>query len=382
MKRRMRYGWLWAVLLVLAALAAGCGKKEETYRDIRIMSIEGTATVVRESVGELKAYEEMKLESGDALSVDTGSSLILSLDGDKYVLLESGTRMTLEADGTGENSRTALHLEEGAVVSHLTRKLNEESSYEVMAPNSTMAVRGTVFRVKIVYDENGDSYATVTVLDGVVASRLVFPDGTEESVEQERQIPPGMGVNVYGNTEISKYYPDDLEEVDLSQYSKEALRFLLLCMDRGAELSVSREECEALLNGEAEEEPEAAGPTPRRTAESVQKEETPARPALQPLESEEPAVQEAAAAAPPPEEKKSSSGSGSSGSSGSSAADTQKKTYTVTFTYDGKTFCTQSVQEGAKASEPVLMPTASGSWAYDFDTAVTGSTTIQWTAVP
>lgn len=156
-------------VLILAALSIGCGStKEESYRMIKVMSVDGTVTVERESVGTLDAYADMKLENGDKLSVEANSSLVLNLDDDKYAMLESGTRLTLEASGTKETSRTTIHLQDGAVVNYLTQKLNEDSSYEVTVPNSTMAVRGTVFRVEVTYDENGDSYTKVQVFHGVV----------------------------------------------------------------------------------------------------------------------------------------------------------------------------------------------------------------------
>ena len=100
----------------------------------------------------------------------------MNLDDDKYAMLESGTStLTLEASGTKETSRTTIHLQDGAVVNYLTQKLNEDSSYEVTVPNSTMAVRGTVFRVEVTYDENGDSYTKVQVFHGVVGSSTDFP---------------------------------------------------------------------------------------------------------------------------------------------------------------------------------------------------------------
>ncbi|MCD8097102.1 MAG: FecR domain-containing protein [Lachnospiraceae bacterium] len=190
-------------VLLLAFIAYGQFTKEDAYRLIKVLSVEGSATVTRESVGELDAYADMQLESGDELYVDGESSVILVLDNDKYVLLEPGTRLTLEAEGTSANSKTVIHLEEGAVVNQLVNKLNDESSYEVTVPNSTMAVRGTVFRVEVVYEDE-HSYAYVTVLDGEVASRLIFPDGTVEDESQEWQIPKGSGVNVHGDDEISE----------------------------------------------------------------------------------------------------------------------------------------------------------------------------------
>ena len=145
------------------------------------------------------------LESGDEVAVDSSSNLVLELDGDKYVMLEPGTKITLEAEGTKTDSKTTIHLQAGAVVNHLTEKLNDKSSYEVTVPNSTMAVRGTVFRVEVTYDENGDSFATVSVFQGVVASRLIFPDGTIEELDKEKQIPMGKEVIVHGDTDISEH---------------------------------------------------------------------------------------------------------------------------------------------------------------------------------
>mgnify|MGYP000292557659 CR=1 FL=1 len=97
MKTWVKYGAAIMGLLIVSALIISFGmKKEESYRDIKIMSIKGTATVERASVGSLDAYEEMKLESGDRLSVDSSSSLILSMDDNKYAMLEPGSSLTLD----------------------------------------------------------------------------------------------------------------------------------------------------------------------------------------------------------------------------------------------------------------------------------------------
>lgn len=383
MKTWVKYGAAIMGLLIVSALIISFGmKKEESYRDIKVMSIKGTATVERASVGALDAYEDMKLESGDRLSVDSSSSLILSMDDNKYAMLEPGSSLTLEADGTRENSRTVIHLEAGAVMNYLSEKLNEKSSYEVTVPNSTMAVRGTVFRVAIVYDEDGDSYTTVQVFDGIVGCRLVFPDGTIS--EEEVQLAPGKEVLIHGDTEISEYVGDKGHDIDYTTLNREALEFLLFCIDDGSDLCLTREEVEELLRrlDQTEEEPEE-----QEEAEEPEKEVK--KPVV--IETPEPVV-------PAVEETPSSSGGSSETSKDSpgnddnqkshhsskkkpSSSDEETKTYTVTFqTASGDVFCTQTVEDGKTASKPKLQPSASGSWNYDFTKAVTENIIIKWSA--
>ena len=383
MKTWVKYGAAIMGLLIVSALIISFGmKKEESYRDIKVMSIKGTATVERASVGALDAYEDMKLESGDRLSVDSSSSLILSMDDNKYAMLEPGSSLTLEADGTRENSRTVIHLEAGAVMNYLSEKLSEKSSYEVTVPNSTMAVRGTVFRVAIVYDEDGDSYTTVQVFDGIVGSRLIFPDGRID--EEEVQITPGREVQIHGDTEISEYVGDKGHDIDYTTLNREALEFLLFCIDDGSDLCLTREEVEELLRrlDQPEEEPEE-----QEEAEEPEKEVK--KPVV--IETPEPVV-------PAVEETPSSSGGSSETSKGSPENDDNQKshhsskkkpsspaeetkTYTVTFqTAYGDVFCTQTVEDGKTASKPKLQPSASGSWNYDFTKAVTENIIIKWSA--
>lgn len=382
MKTWVKYGAAIMGLLIVSALIISFGmKKEESYRDIKVMSIKGTATVERASVGSLDAYEDMKLESGDRLSVDSSSSLILSMDDNKYAMLEPGSSLTLEADGTRENSRTIIHLESGAVMNYLSEKLNEKSSYEVTVPNSTMAVRGTVFRVAIVYDEDGDSYTTVQVFDGIVGCRLVFPDGTIS--EEEVQLAPGKEVLIHGDTEISEYVGDKGHDIDYTTLNREALEFLLFCIDDGSDLCLTREEVEELLRRlDQTEEPE-------ESAEVKKPAKTEKEPAV--IETPEPVV-------PAVEETPSSSGGSSETSKDSpgnddnqkshhsskkkpSSSDEETKTYTVTFqTASGDVFCTQTVEDGKTASKPKLQPSASGSWNYDFTKAVTENIIIKWSA--
>lgn len=266
-------------------------------------------------------------------------------------------------------------------MNYLSEKLSEKSSYEVTVPNSTMAVRGTVFRVAIVYDEDGDSYTTVQVFDGIVGSRLIFPDGRID--EEEVQITPGREVLIHGDTSISEYVGDKGHDIDYTTLNREALEFLLFCIDDGSDLCLTREEVEELLRRlDQTEEPE-------ESAEVKKPAKTEKEPAV--IETPEPVV-------PAVEETPSSSGGSSETSKDSpgnddnqkshhsskkkpSSSDEETKTYTVTFqTASGDVFCTQTVEDGKTASKPKLQPSASGSWNYDFTKAVTENIIIKWSA--
>ena len=392
----MRYAWIAVMVLFAAMISAGCGSKEEAYREIRVLSLDGSASVTRASIGTMDAYVDMRLESGDEIVVPDGSNLVLELDGDKYVMLEPGTRLTLEASGTKKDSKTTIHLQAGAVVNHLTEKLNENSSYEVTVPNSTMAVRGTVFRVAVVYDEKGDSFATVSVFQGVVTSRLIFPDGTEEGLDKEKQIPAGKEVIVHGDAEISEYLEGDAKEphdVDYSKLPIETLEFLVDCAEREGEdeeLSISKDECEELIQEieqtEAQEN-ENTDETEEQEDVEAESDEEESDETLKPLEPVEEESQEDPVIEPlqPTTTEPETSDKSSSSSSSSSSTTETKKTYTVTFQYDGTTFCTQSVEEEQVAVKPTLLPTVEGYWTvsgseaeYDFSQKITGNLTLIW----
>lgn len=101
-----------AVLVIVVAAAAGfvalTGGKDEAYRSIMVYQVEGNATITRASVGEMEAYENLMLQSGDSVAVASESSLRLKLDDDKYLLAEQETRMNIVAEGDGENAKHTL----------------------------------------------------------------------------------------------------------------------------------------------------------------------------------------------------------------------------------------------------------------------------------
>ena len=234
-------------IMFLAAMLCGFGflqKKDDEYRTIRVYKIEGSAIVDRDGVGSIDAYEGMMMQSGDIVKTGKESCLYFKMDEDKFALLEPESTVRMETSGTSSDSRTTFYLESGSLVSRLDSKLSPDSVYEVNTPNSTMAVRGTIFRIEVVYDENGVYYTNVYVFDGTVECTLIFADGSVD--EETKQVQNGMMIRVRRDNTTSEYILDN-GTVDYRQLPVEVLRFLKDAVEEGNELPVSKEELEAAI---------------------------------------------------------------------------------------------------------------------------------------
>lgn len=378
-----------AVVSILLIIMAGCSK-EEAYRQIKVYEIDGSATVTREGTGEVEPYVNMMLQNRDAAETAMESYVQLQLDDDKYILMEPSTKIELEATGDSVDSKTKINLIQGAIVNKIENALSEDSSYEVTTPNSTLAVRGTTFRVEVLYDEYGESYTTITVCEGKVECRLIAPDGTvsEEAVVLEE----GEQIKVRGTSDISEYLGDK-ETFDFEEFKEKVLGFIGY-IEEVTEIETETEvieETETEIDTDVDEEKETSKKEPdsseveadeesSSSAETETEEKTPESTVIVPNLG----ITDAGL---------SNSGSSNSGSTGSESPDsgstdsessnsgtTTPTSYTVTFKdSSGNVFATQTVTSGGTATQPILCPEAAGDWNFDFSTAINADTEIMWT---
>ena len=150
-----------AVVLVAVLLA---GRNGETYRSIKVVETSGEVTIARDGIGDLDAAVNMNLVSGDFVHTGTDAYIVLMLDTDKYVMLGEAASMQVVAEGDEKAGRTSILLEQGSVLSEIQNPLGEGASYEVVTPNATMSVRGTVFMV----DRDKVGTVSTMVFDGKV----------------------------------------------------------------------------------------------------------------------------------------------------------------------------------------------------------------------
>lgn len=411
-----------AIVTVIALLA----NREETFRSIMVYDVEGSAVIERESVGAMDAAENLYLESGDRVSVAADSSMRMKLDDDKYVMAEADTVFAVEAAGTDADSETKISLEQGAITNEIQHPLSEGSRYETSTPNSVMAVRGTIYRVELYVDENGDQNTKLCCFQGKVGATPIFPDG---AYGEEVMVPAGSELIIYqdGTTgDVKDIAYDELpvpavenllgmmeKGQDVTGISEDALSKLVSETESADEATANEAEqsaqslteqtltAEADAESEADQETDAQIHTDSKTAKNAPAKgagEKPKAPALQP-KPEQPVPKPKAPEIKPPKAAEPSNGGdtgnaeeGSQDENEGNNADEDKsdddkkdkkkpskpKTYTVTFMYQGEVFATQTVKSGEKAAAPVLVPAQSGAWDFDFATKIKANTTISW----
>ena len=394
-----------AVLAAVVAVAVCCvvlmGGKDEAYRSIMVYQVDGNATITRERVGEMAAYENLMLQSGDSVAVASESSMRLKLDDDKYLLAEQDTLMNIVADGDDADAKTYIDLKQGSVTSEIQNKLGPNASYEVNTPNSIMAVRGTIFRVEVAKNERGETDTRLTVFEGTVSARAVMPDGTVS--DEEVMVEAGQELYVEGtvmsfsdlgeptNTDyeslpqVLQEYIEELggDTAKNAQGIEEQEQQMQAKADEAQEEDRKEEAQQAPGQQDTEEKPEAQEqertentPKPQSKApEMTQKQQPSEKPDEEANQVPEQGLEEQQQTQPQGSDpNKDSSSDGQSGEGG------KKKTqyYTVTFQYNGSTFGTQKVKKGEKAEEPKLSPTENGAWDYDFSTKVNKNLTVVW----
>ena len=318
----------------------------------------------------MEAYVNMQLQNNDQADTGSDSYVQMKMDEDKYLLMEPETSVRIEATGDDVNSKTKIVLTKGAIVNRIENKLNANSSYEIETPNSTMAVRGTTFRVALSEpDENGDVITTLEVHDGSVECIINEKNADGTITQKKVTVPAGNSVSVFGVVQDAEFM-GGMQEFTMNGYDNPVLNFIGYMEDESEteEETISTEE-ETSSEEETTTE-EESGTVIETEPETVLVEETTST-------EEQSSANEPASSS---QEESSSSDSGNDTPEPTTETPNQPTSYTVTFTYNGTTFATQTVKANATASVPLLCPAASGSWNFDFSTPITANTTIEWVA--
>lgn len=245
MKKRVIIGTIIGIVILafIIAILFIFKHKKPAYRLLKVYDVAGKALVTREDLGEIEPYNNMVLESGDKVLLDTGE-MVLQADNDKYIYLEEHTELILKASGSSKNSKTEIELLSGGITNDIQNKLSDDSSYEINTPNSTMSVRGTIYRV-CVYEEDGIKYTKVTVFQGKVVTHLKFKDGSIDN--KEVAVEQGKETIIFEDGTTVDYISDPTD-INYDEVPDYILEVLLGMAREDRELSISEEELEELLS--------------------------------------------------------------------------------------------------------------------------------------
>ena len=240
LKGKIIAGIAGALVIAGGAIAVVAITSSDDYRTIKVEELSGQVVISDKDNNSQDAYEGMNLEPGDVIAVQSESNMTLLMDMDKYMFADAGTKFTVEASGNSEkaNTKTKIILEEGSVLCRLDSKLSDEESYEVETPNSVMSVRGTIFKMTIYQDENGEKYTKVDVLEGSVKVDLYNENG--EKTGEEGLVEAGQSALVHSNSEISEFVIGE-SNISYDDFTTAMAEFVVETIDTGREICIGED---------------------------------------------------------------------------------------------------------------------------------------------
>ena len=196
-----RKKWLPAVLCVVLIAVIGTTlllvlpRLTKGRRQISLLEAEGTVQVERGDKT-LNGQTDMALRTGDVLVLGENSSARVRLDDDKFLYLGAQSRVQLTADGTADSSRTLVTVEKGSVMTEVKRKLSAASTFNVVTPNSNMAIRGTKTLTEVFEDVLGAIKTSAAVIEGQVSFKTVQTDATGKAAVAAVNLSVGQGMSI------------------------------------------------------------------------------------------------------------------------------------------------------------------------------------------
>lgn len=208
-----------AVVAVIAAIVVAIVLSRNGYiaYTMRLLRVEGTVTIEDSKGGTKPVIDNIRFQSGDALSTGSDGIASVGLDDTKIITLQSDSR----AEFTKQGKHLELKLTKGAVFFNVTEKLQPDETFEIKTSTMTAGIRGTSGIVY--YDEESNRDALI-VTDGSVVVTATNPD-TGETKYAEVKGGERIQVFLYSDRkeDTVQFYLDEITEEDLSDFTLEML---------------------------------------------------------------------------------------------------------------------------------------------------------------
>ena len=161
------------VVGIIAAVVYKNRDKVEAQRTARVIEINGPCNILREGAV-INAVADMPLYSGDTFYSGIDASARIMIDDDKFLYLDSTTRINFSASGTPDETHTLIFVETGSMLTEVKEKLADGESFDIVTPNSFMEIHGTKTLTRVVEDEFGNVDTSSAVLEGNVSFTTIL----------------------------------------------------------------------------------------------------------------------------------------------------------------------------------------------------------------
>lgn len=194
--------------IVIAIIMSRSGYLANT---MRLLRVEGTVKIESANGGSKPVINNIRFQSGDALSTGADGLASVGLDDTKIVTLQNDSRAEFNKNG----KHLELKLTKGALFFNVTEKLGEDESFEIKTSTMTAGIRGTSGYVY--YDDEGRDSLIIT--DGVVIVTAINPDTGETKYAEVRG---GQKITVYLYSDRAKdsieFILEDVSGKDLPDF--------------------------------------------------------------------------------------------------------------------------------------------------------------------
>ena len=186
-----------AAVAVIAAVIVVIVLSRNVYvaNTMRLLRVEGTVTIEDSKGGIKPVINNIRFQSGDALSTGSDGLASVGLDDTKIITLQNDSR----AEFTKQGKHLELNLTKGAVFFNVTEKLQPDETFEIKTSTMTAGIRGTS---GMVYYDKEDQSDSLIVTDGAV---IVTATNPVTGVTRYAEVHGGQKITVY-------LYDDDVHE--------------------------------------------------------------------------------------------------------------------------------------------------------------------------
>ena len=186
---------------------------DDSYFSIRILHTEGNVNIKRDG-NSINAAKDMKLRDKDNIIVGSDGFTRIDCDRKTYAHFEHDTEASIKATS---DKKLTINMVKGELVIDLQQKLADDERLNVVTPNTTLAIRGTVVAVRTYPTEDGGTKTINYCLEG---KAVVETDQGSETIEA------GEGwltvTNAEGN--ITEYNPIDAAELEFEGIDIDSLQ--------------------------------------------------------------------------------------------------------------------------------------------------------------